>query len=104
MSDQLTTTGPSAFVADALALALQRERERPILGLKQFREIITDESASLRQLIMDDAHASLGLDAPRLRWEQARLHLLRMAAACLQAAKQLGIDTREQAIAKEIPF
>lgn len=92
---------PDVFVADALALAVQREPERPIRSLAQAEAIIRQECFDLNLLILRDGCAD---KPPTWPWEQGRLHLLRIAAAAIQAARQLGLDSRQDAIAKEIPF
>jgi hypothetical protein len=86
------------FVTDVLILAAEQSTRRPIVGIAQARQMIGDESATLHSLLAGQTKEFY------LPWEQARLHLLTIAATAIQAAQQLGIDSREQAIEKEIPW
>jgi hypothetical protein len=88
----------SHFVADAVSVALIQLGSRPIVSLAQARQLIGDESAKLYRLLLEaDGY-------PSWPWEQARRHLLAIAATCIQASQQLGLDHRQDAIEKEIPF
>jgi hypothetical protein len=88
------------FVSEAHALAQRRRDELPILTLRHARQLIENEVFDLHLLLINPFDAE-AIQAP---WEKARLHLLRIAATAMQAANQLGIESRQDAIAKEIPF
>lgn len=88
----------SQFVRDAMALAIVRCEERPILSMRETRQLIGDESAELYRLLQQ------ATTYPAWPWEDARHRLLLIAATCIQASQQLGLDSRGDAIGKEIPF
>lgn len=98
------------FVTDAILLASAQEVTEPIRSIDQSLITLESDMADLHLLVRDEQNwdvrkANNGAAATRFRkCEQFRLHLLRIAATAMQAAKQLGLDSRQDAIAQEIPF
>lgn len=89
--------GVAEFLVEALHLAAARSEERPITSLAEARKIVGDEAAAWHLLLSQG-------DASLVKHEKSRQHLLAIAATCLQAAGQLGLATRTQAIEKDIAF
>jgi hypothetical protein len=81
------------FVTDAILLAGERELTSPIRSLEELLVASANQLLALKCLVRSGA-----------KGERVREQMLMTAATYLQAAKQLGLDSRQDAIAKEIPF
>lgn len=81
------------FVTDAILLAGQRELTHPIRSMENLLDEATLQVRTLDCLVRSGEKGEL-----------VREQMLMTAATYLQAAKQLGLDSRQDAIAKEIPF
>jgi hypothetical protein len=94
------------FIADALALAKRRMAERPITSIRQAQQLLTDAAAELHETVVSvPASPQTGVALVAVvPWEDWRQGLLEAAAICLQAAAELGIDSRQDAIGKAIPW
>jgi hypothetical protein len=87
------------FVTDAMLLAGERELVDPIRAID---DATVRMHFLLGQLAGEDWLIRSKPDGAS--WERYRDRLLLLAATAMQAAKQLGLDSRQDAIAKEIPF
>lgn len=83
----------SAFVDEAVRLATDPTTQ-PITSVDQAYHLINNELAWLYVSAVTDKVAG----------EKCRGHLLAIAATAIKTAHQLGLDSRQDAIAKEIPF
>jgi hypothetical protein len=95
------------FVTDAILLASEQEVTEPIRSIDQTLITLESDMADLHLLVRDEQNWDVPIAPAATRFrkcEQFRLHLIRIAATAMQAAKQLGLDSRQDAIAKEIPF
>lgn len=95
------------FVTDAILLAGEIEVTEPIRSVDQAGYALNNETFRLHLLVSDHENWESPPHPARPRFlknEQLRLRLLRIAATAMQAAKQLGLDSRQDAIAQEIPF
>jgi hypothetical protein len=94
------------FVTDAILLAGHLEQTHPITRLPALASRTLRQAGELHELISDASNwETVTKNALHFRkCEQVREHLLLIAATAMQAAKQLGLDSRQDAIAKEIPF
>lgn len=94
------------FVTDAILLAGELEQTQPITRLQMLASRALRQAGELHELVVDPGNwESITKDYVHFRkCEQAREYLLLIAATAMQAAKQLGLDSRQDAIAKEIPF
>lgn len=90
----------SPFMTEVFLEAEAARDARPILGLRHAQQLISDAAAVLHVLIVEQNEQR----PPCLPWEQARQHLVTIAAVCLRAAAQLRIESRQDAIGKEIPW
>lgn len=90
-------SGVAGFLIEALHLASARSEERPITSLTEARQLVGDEAAAWHKLLCQGPECLV-------KHEKSRHHLLVIAATCLQAAGQLGLATRSDAISKDIAF
>jgi hypothetical protein len=81
------------FVTDAILLAGDRELTNPIRSMEELLVSSANQLLALKCLVRSGA-----------KGERLRQQMLVTAATYMQAAKQLGLDSRQDAIAKEIPF
>ena len=98
------------FIVDAVNVARAQLAGRPITSVRQAQQLISDQAAALHSLVVDRVAPELSDFGTRERtehvvpWEQARQQLVEIAATAIQAADQLGIVSRQDAIGKSIPW